>query len=236
MLQSHTIFSNVGKGTLAKSADLIAVFGTDDEEVVCREVRNYCRLARVCGLCCAVLGSLAMARLMLHFCLSQILDHGEYQVSDLERQSAAANALRDITAMVAARTVNPATQRPYSVTIVDKFIRELHFSVDPNKSTKQQALELIRRLSAKFPIVRARMELRVTLPQSNLPALREKLGALSEGAAVVQGEAMNLPDSGEKSLVNIVVMQITHSHCLLLCMAEGRCLRNMSYHPVKSTT
>ena len=44
VLQSLTIFSNVGKGTLAKSADLIAVFGTDDEEVVCREVG--------CGLCC----------------------------------------------------------------------------------------------------------------------------------------------------------------------------------------
>ena len=146
------------------------------------------------------------AQLTLHFLLSQILDHGEYQVSDLERQSVAANALRDITAMVAARTVNPATQRPYSVAIVDKFIRELHFSIDSNKSTKQQALELIRRLSAKFPIVRARMELRVTLPQNNLPALREKLQALPEGAAVVQGEAMSLADSGEKSLVSIFTL------------------------------
>ncbi len=38
VLQTHTVFSNVSKGVLAKSTDLIQVFGTDDEDKVCLEV------------------------------------------------------------------------------------------------------------------------------------------------------------------------------------------------------
>jgi len=38
VLQTHTIFSNVGKGALAKAAELSKAFGTDDEDVVCRKV------------------------------------------------------------------------------------------------------------------------------------------------------------------------------------------------------
>ncbi|CAI5966329.1 unnamed protein product [Closterium sp. NIES-64] len=105
VLQSQTVFSNVGKGTLAKSKDLVAAFGTDDQEKVCLE----------------------------------ILEKGEYQVSEKEREMQASALLRDITCLVTERTVNPETHRPYPVGIVEKFIRDIHFSVDPNRSSKQQA-------------------------------------------------------------------------------------------------
>lgn len=39
MLQSHTVYTNVSKGVLAKSKDLIAAFGTDDHSQICLEVR-----------------------------------------------------------------------------------------------------------------------------------------------------------------------------------------------------
>lgn len=38
VLQSTTIFSNVSKGVLAKREDLLAVFGTDDEEKICLKI------------------------------------------------------------------------------------------------------------------------------------------------------------------------------------------------------
>lgn len=38
MLQSHTVYSNVSKGVLAKSKDLIAAFGTDDQTNICLDV------------------------------------------------------------------------------------------------------------------------------------------------------------------------------------------------------
>lgn len=38
MLQSQTVYSNVSKGVLAKSKDLIAAFGHDDQTKICLEV------------------------------------------------------------------------------------------------------------------------------------------------------------------------------------------------------
>lgn len=38
VLQSHTVYSNVSKGVLAKSKDLIAAFGTEDQTKICLEV------------------------------------------------------------------------------------------------------------------------------------------------------------------------------------------------------
>lgn len=42
VLQSHTVYSNVSKGILAKSKDLIAAFGTDDQTKICLEVGKIC--------------------------------------------------------------------------------------------------------------------------------------------------------------------------------------------------
>ena len=36
VLQATTVFGNVSKGTLAKHKDLIDVFGTGDEDKICR--------------------------------------------------------------------------------------------------------------------------------------------------------------------------------------------------------
>lgn len=38
MLQSQTVYSNVSKGVLAKSKDLVKAFGTDDQTKICLEV------------------------------------------------------------------------------------------------------------------------------------------------------------------------------------------------------
>lgn len=40
VLQSHTVYSNVSKGVLAKVKDLKQAFGTDDQTKICLEVRN----------------------------------------------------------------------------------------------------------------------------------------------------------------------------------------------------
>lgn len=42
MLQSHIVYSNVSKGVLAKSKDLVAAFGTDDQSKICLEVSVLC--------------------------------------------------------------------------------------------------------------------------------------------------------------------------------------------------
>lgn len=38
MVQTTTIFANVSKGVLAKHEDMSAVFGTTDEDAICRHI------------------------------------------------------------------------------------------------------------------------------------------------------------------------------------------------------
>lgn len=38
MLQTHTVFTNVSKGQVAKKEDLIKIFGKDDQTEVCKEI------------------------------------------------------------------------------------------------------------------------------------------------------------------------------------------------------
>lgn len=38
VLQIHTVYHNISKGEVAKSADLLKAFGTDDHDQVCLEV------------------------------------------------------------------------------------------------------------------------------------------------------------------------------------------------------
>lgn len=39
-MQSHTVYSNVSKGVLAKSKDLVKAFGHDDQTKICLEVNH----------------------------------------------------------------------------------------------------------------------------------------------------------------------------------------------------
>lgn len=47
---------------------------------------------------------------------------------------------RDIATVVADKCVNPETTRPYPVTIIERALHDIHFSVKPTKSTKQQVV------------------------------------------------------------------------------------------------
>ena len=50
---------------------------------------------------------------------------------------------RDITSIVLDMCVNRDTQRPFSRSMIEHAMRQLHFSVRPTQGAKQQALELI---------------------------------------------------------------------------------------------
>ena len=68
----------------------------------------------------------------------QILTKGEVQVSDKERQTQLEQMFRDIATIVADKCVNPETKRPYTVILIERAMKDIHYSVKINKSTKQQ--------------------------------------------------------------------------------------------------
>ncbi|XP_004075288.1 ribosome maturation protein SBDS [Oryzias latipes] len=115
----------------------------------------------------------------------QILAKGELQVSDKERQTQLETMFRDIATTVADKCVNPETKRPYPVSMIERAMKDIHYSVKPNKSTKQQALEVIRQLKETMEIQRAHMRLRLQLPAKEAKRLKEKLKPLLQ---VVESE------------------------------------------------
>lgn len=110
--------------------------------------------------------------------LAQILAKGELQVSEKERQSQLETMFRDIATIVADKCVNPDTKRPYTVGVIERALKDAHFSVKSHKNTKQQALEAIRILKSVMAIERAKMKLRLTLPQREARKIREKISQL----------------------------------------------------------
>ncbi|KAL1533531.1 ribosome maturation protein SBDS-like [Salvia divinorum] len=141
VLQSQTVYSNVSKGVLAKSKDLVQAFGTDDQTKVCLE----------------------------------ILEKGELQVAGKERESQLSSQFRDIATIVMQKTYNPETKRPYTISMIERLMHDIHFAVEPNSSSKKQALEVIRELQKLYPIKRSPMRLRLTVPEKNMPSLMEKI-------------------------------------------------------------
>ncbi|KAJ3194053.1 hypothetical protein HK101_003611 [Irineochytrium annulatum] len=110
----------------------------------------------------------------------EILKKGELQVGEKERTAQIETIVRDVATTVADKCINPETKRPYTVTMIEKAMADLHFSANTNRSTKQQALEVIKQLQEKkiIPIVRAQMRLRVVMTAKDGKRIKDKLTPL----------------------------------------------------------
>lgn len=97
-------------------------------------------------------------------CALIILDKGELQVSERERQVAYESMFRDVATIVSEKCVNPDSHRPYTYTMIERALKDIHFAVSVSKSAKKQALVAIARLKESIPIERAQMRLRLTVP------------------------------------------------------------------------
>ena len=105
----------------------------------------------------------------------EILKKGELQVSDKERQHQLESQFKEIANIVADKCLNPELKRPYPLTMIEKAMRDIHYSIKPNQSTKQQALQVIKMLKESIPIERAQMRLRVIFRGKDMKKWREKL-------------------------------------------------------------
>ena len=70
--------------------------------------------------------------------LLQILAKGELQVSEKERSNLLEDLAKEIATLVADFTVHPETKRPYTLTMIEKVMSDIHYSVHPTRSAKQQ--------------------------------------------------------------------------------------------------
>lgn len=106
----------------------------------------------------------------------EVLAKGELQVSEKERHDHLESKYRDIATIVSEMCVNPETKRPYTVTVIERAMKEdIHYSINMNRNAKQQALQVIKLLQENISIERAQMRLRLYVPGKNSKNVKEKI-------------------------------------------------------------
>ena len=68
----------------------------------------------------------------------QILKKGEVQVGEKERDHDITSLRKELATLVAEKCVNPSTQLPYPVGMIEKAMTEAGYSVKTNKTAKSQ--------------------------------------------------------------------------------------------------
>ncbi|VDD91035.1 unnamed protein product [Enterobius vermicularis] len=118
-----------------------------------------------------------------------ILDKGDLQISEKERQVQAESSFKEVANMIANMCVNPETKRPYSIAVIEKALKDVHFSNKASSSSKKQALEMIPKLRETMKIDRAEMRLRTSVDSKEAKKVHTKLRALFKTIEVEDWDA-----------------------------------------------
>ena len=71
-------------------------------------------------------------------------------MSEKERSTQLESMFRDIATIVADKCVNPETKRPYPVGVIERAMKDIHYSVIPTRTTKQQVMTWCSKHEAEF--------------------------------------------------------------------------------------
>ncbi|KAJ4471370.1 Shwachman-Bodian-diamond syndrome protein [Lentinula edodes] len=153
--------------------------------------------------------------------VSEILKKGEVQVGEKEREHDQSALRKEIATLVAEKCVDPVTQRPYPVGMIEKAMSEAGYSLKPNKNAKSQVSDCIKSLQSDstLPIQRARMRVRVTVPNVDSERLRNKV---SEGAEKIEEEIMGQNDWEVILLIDPSQFRVINELLQKECKGKGR--------------
>ncbi|KAG6814420.1 hypothetical protein H0H92_007423 [Tricholoma furcatifolium] len=153
--------------------------------------------------------------------VKEILKKGEVQVGEKEREHDLSALRREIATLVAEKCVDPATQRPYPVGMIEKAMTEAGFSVKQNKNAKSQVSECIKQLQtdSKLPIQRARMRVRVSVPTADSKRLREKI---IEGAEKIEDDETGQQEWEVTMLIDPAQFRVINELLQKECKGRGR--------------
>lgn len=152
----------------------------------------------------------------------EILDKGELQISEKERQTKLESVAKDVATIVSEKCINSETKRPFPVSIIEKSMKQIGFSVNPKKNSKQQALEVMKRLKEVLPIERCTMKLRIVTHKRNRDKLKEMANQVEsenvEGDGVL--EIFMSIDPGNFRAIDELVSSTPKSQLHVLAVVE----------------
>ena len=92
----------------------------------------------------------------------EILNKGEFQLSDKERDTQLENLRLDIANIIVKMAINSNDGNQFPVSIITKAMNEVNCKINANKAAKPQAMAFINDLKKVLPIERAKMHLRLS--------------------------------------------------------------------------
>jgi ribosome maturation protein SDO1 len=152
----------------------------------------------------------------------EILDKGELQISEKERQAQQEESLKEIASIISDKTVNPETKRPYPVSMIEKAMKQMHFSLKANKSAKQQALDSIPKIKTIIPIEKAQMKLRVLCHKKHRKTLKEMAADIEEETINQDGvlDMIFTADPGHYRAIDSLIKDTPKSQLHVLSLKE----------------
>ncbi|KAK2954188.1 putative Ribosome maturation protein SBDS [Blattamonas nauphoetae] len=143
-----------------------------------------------------------------------ILNEGELQVSEKEREAQLSGIFNEVVGLIAQRCINTATRGPISHNMVETTLRSIHFNVHPSKPVKKQALDAIKALKeAGQPIERANMRLQIVTSREcmqNVQSVLERVGTITEWKEVGQDSIWQiLANPGQFRGLSETISQLT---------------------------
>ena len=87
----------------------------------------------------------------------EILNKGEFQVSDLEREAGLENVRKEVAHIIVGMCVSSKDGGNFPLSIILKAMSECKVKLSETKSAKKQALDIIKELENVIPIKRAQM-------------------------------------------------------------------------------
>ncbi|KDR85225.1 hypothetical protein GALMADRAFT_233949 [Galerina marginata CBS 339.88] len=162
----------------------------------------------------------AFGKIEISEIVKEILKKGEVQVGEKERDHDLVSLRKEIATLVAEKCVDPSTQRPYPVGMIEKAMAEAGFSVKQDKNAKSQVSGCIKLLQtdSNLPIQRARMRIKLSLPVADAEKLREKVLEVAEKVehdetGQADWEITMLIDPGQFRVINELLQE---------CKGRGR--------------
>jgi len=120
-----------------------------------------------------------------------ILMKGSVQVSDMERSAQLEATTKEVASMVAAKCVDPNSNRPYTVSQIRDAMQRAEFCVHPTRSVKQQFLDCVKLIRSKdvLSLERAKMELCIVYDPSSACDEEEVIRALKDAGVASKIDA-----------------------------------------------
>lgn len=146
-----------------------------------------------------------------------LLEKGELQVSDKERKGDFDARFKDVVSILVEKCINPQTGRPYTYSLLERALHEIHFAPDITKPAKVQAFQALEKLREVMSIARAQMRLRVRVPEATEADCRELLTSLHA--------TLESADLDESSFVTQLLLEPGHYRALdagIQSMSRGK--------------